>query len=81
MDTLLQADIFFFVTTMAIVVVTIAILIALFVFIQILRDVRYTTKRIREETDRIVSSTEGFKELIGGVLQVFRRGKRVRKRV
>ena len=93
MDTLVQADIFFFITTIAIVVVTIAILIALFFFIQILRDVRYTSKRIREETDKIVSDVgdlrefvkrEGkrainLKELASGVLRIFQGKKRARK--
>ena len=79
MDTLVQADLFFFITSIAIVLITIAILMALFFFIQILRDVRYTTKRIREETDRIVSDVDNLKELVGGVLHIFRRKKRSRK--
>ena len=93
MDTLVQADIFFFITSIAIVIVTIAVLIALFFLIQILRDVRYTSKRIREEADRIVSDVDdlrnflkkegkraiNLKELVGGVLHMFQGKKRVRK--
>ena len=93
MDTLVQADVFFFITSIAIVLVTIATLMALFLLIQILRDVRYTTKRIREEADRIISDVEGLrefvkkegkrafniKELVSGVFHIFQGKKRVRK--
>ena len=79
MDTLVQADLFFFITSIAIVVITIAVLMALFYFIQILRDVRYATKRIREETDRIVSDVDNLKELVGGVLHIFQGKPRTRK--
>ena len=93
MDTLVQADIFFFITSIAIVVVTIAILIAFFFLIQILRDVRYTSKRIREESDKILSDVgdlraflkkEGkralnIKDLVSGVLHIFQ-GKSPRRR-
>ena len=79
MDTLVQADLFFFITSIAIVLVTIGILMALFFFIQILRDVRYTSRRIREETDRIVSDVDNLKGLVGGVLHLFRGKPRTRK--
>lgn len=93
MDTLVQADIFFFITTLAIVVVTIAILVALFFLIQILRDIRYVSRRVREQSDRVLSDVEelraflkregkralDIKDLIGGVLQVFRGKKQARK--
>ena len=93
MDTLVQADIFFFITSIAIALVTIAILIALFFFIQILRDVRYTSKRVREETDRIISDVDDLREfvkkegkrvinlkkLVGGILHIFQGKKRARK--
>src|SRR3989344_5409205 len=84
-DTLIQADIFFFITAVAVVVITIALLVALAYFIQILRDVRYVTRRIREESDRVLSDVEhlrGFikkegekvldvKEFLGGVIGTF----------
>jgi len=93
MDTLVQADIFFFITSIAISLVTIAMLMALFVLFQILRDIRYTSKRIREETDRIISDVDdlrefvkkegkrvlNIKDLLSGVLHIFRGKKRVRR--
>ena len=94
MDTLVQADIFFFITSTAVVIVTIATLIALYFFIQILRDVRYTSKRVREETDKIISDVDdlrefvkkegkraiNLKELVSWVLHIFQGKKRARKR-
>lgn len=94
MDILFKADIFFFISTMAIAIVVIAIVIALFFLIQILRDVRYTTKRIRDGADNIISDVDDLrefvkregkravdiKEVIDGVLGIFRKKKRPQKK-
>ena len=64
MNAFVQADIFFFVTTLAILVVTIAIVIALFFFIQILRDVRHVSKRAREESDRFLTDMEDLRRFL-----------------
>jgi len=85
MNPLLQADIFFFITSIAVIVVTIALVVALFFLVQILRDVRYVSKRVREESDRVLEDVEhlrsfvvkegkkaiDIKKLIGEVLNVF----------
>lgn len=94
MNSFVQADIFFFITTVAIVVVTIAIVIALLVFIQILRDVRHVSKRAREESDRVLSDMEDLrrflkkegkraidiKEMVGSIIGVFLPKKKSQKR-
>lgn len=49
MDTLIHADIFFFVTTIAVVVVGIAFTIALVYLIQILSDIKKVTGQVQEE--------------------------------
>lgn len=64
MNSLVQADIFFFVTTAAIMVVTIALVIALVFFIQILRDVRHVSKRAREESDRFLTDMEELRRFL-----------------
>ncbi len=85
MDTFIQSDIFFFITTAALVVITITVVIALFFLIQILRDVRHVSRRVREQSDRILSDVEdlrnfikeegkkaiNIKELVGGVIETF----------
>ena len=64
MNALVQADIFFFVTTAAIMVLTIVIVIALVFFIQILRDVRHVSKRAREESDRFLTDMEDLRRFL-----------------
>lgn len=61
MESLLKADIFFFITTMAIVLLTIALVVILVYFIKILRDVRYMARKAKEETDEIVKDVDLFR--------------------
>jgi hypothetical protein len=64
MDTLIHADIFFFVTTIALVVVTIGICIALFYVIKILRDVRAISETARVESKLIAGDVEKLRNNI-----------------
>jgi hypothetical protein len=50
MNTLIHADIFFFVTTIIVVIVGIAFTIALVYLIKVLSDVKEITKQVKEET-------------------------------
>jgi hypothetical protein len=50
MDTLIHADIFFFVTTIAVVIVSIALTIALIYLAKVLSDVKEITQQAKEET-------------------------------
>ena len=50
MDTLVHADIFFFVTTIVVVIVGIAFTIALIYLSKVLSDVKEITKQVKEET-------------------------------
>ncbi len=50
MDTLIHADIFFFVTTIAVIVVTLFFTIALIYLIRVLRQVEGIGKEIKSET-------------------------------
>jgi hypothetical protein len=50
MDTLIHADIFFFVTTIAVVVVGIALTVALIYLAKVLSDVKEITQQVKEET-------------------------------
>lgn len=69
---LLHADIFFFVTTIAVLVLLILVSIALIYLIRFLRDIRYVARRAREESDllsedlanlRVAVRKEGFKAI------------------
>lgn len=49
MNNLIQADIFFFVTTIAVVALTIALLVALIYTIRLIRELKESARLIREE--------------------------------
>ncbi|MEI6490364.1 MAG: hypothetical protein WCO16_01220 [bacterium] len=53
MDKLVHADIFFFITTCAIVLLTIILAVAFVYGIFIAKNVHYVVKRIKEESDNI----------------------------
>lgn len=53
MDKLVHADIFFFITTCAIVILTIIFAVALVYGVFIAKNVHYVVKKIKEESDNI----------------------------
>lgn len=70
MNTLIQADIFFFVSTIALVVISIGLVVAVLYVIKILRDVSEVSTKVREESDEMIADfkalrtnlkTEGFR--------------------
>jgi hypothetical protein len=50
MDTLIHADIFFFVTTVVVILVGIALTVALIYLAKVLSDIKEITKQVKEET-------------------------------
>jgi hypothetical protein len=50
MDTLIHADVFFFVTTIAVVIVATVLTIVLLYLVKILRNVKRITEQVHEET-------------------------------
>lgn len=50
MNTLIHADIFFFVTTVVVIVVGIAFTVALIYLTKVLSDIKEITKQVKEET-------------------------------
>jgi len=64
MDTLIHADVFFFVTTIAVIVVTALLAVALLYLIRVLRQVEGIGKEIKAET---VLIREDIKNLRGSV--------------
>ena len=50
MNTLIHADIFFFVTTIAVVVVAIALTVALVYLAKVLSDIKEITRQVKDET-------------------------------
>ncbi|OHA62951.1 MAG: hypothetical protein A2748_00530 [Candidatus Wildermuthbacteria bacterium RIFCSPHIGHO2_01_FULL_45_20] len=64
MDTLVKADIFFFITSIAAVLITLVCCVALFYVVQILRDLRYIVRKFREESDQIINDIEDLRSYV-----------------
>jgi len=64
MDTLLQADIFFFVTTIAVILVTATVVAVLIYGALIARDIHAFTKRVREEGDAVFEDIRSIREML-----------------
>ncbi|OHB21443.1 MAG: hypothetical protein A2939_00975 [Parcubacteria group bacterium RIFCSPLOWO2_01_FULL_48_18] len=58
METLLKADIFFFITAVAIIIVAGMFAVALVYAVKILKDVKYISSRAKEETDKIAGDID-----------------------
>lgn len=58
MDQFYKQDIFFFVTTIAVIVVGIVITVAIIYIIKILRDVKYISKKAKAETDNLAQDLQ-----------------------
>jgi hypothetical protein len=64
MDTLIHADIFFFVTTIAVVMVTALFIVVILYAVRILNDLRYISGVVRRETDLLADDLEEAREKI-----------------
>ncbi|MHB8651951.1 MAG: hypothetical protein ACYC8S_02340 [Minisyncoccota bacterium] len=53
MDALAKSDIFFFITSVAVVAVSIALVVALVYFVRVLRDVKEISARVKNEAGRL----------------------------
>lgn len=53
MDTLIKADVFFFITTIAVVLLAILFIIVLIYIIRILNDMKYISRRLKKESDLV----------------------------
>lgn len=60
MDTLVKADIFFFVTTIAVILLTTGFTVALVYLIKILRDLRELVSEMHDTADDVMEDIEEF---------------------
>ncbi len=61
MDTLIHADIFFFITAIAVVVLSIGCAVIIFYLIRILRRIDEISEKVRVESDEIVRDVKDFR--------------------
>lgn len=64
MDELLHANIFFFITSIAVIVVTVFLVVLLHHLIQIARDAREITNMVKEESTEIAEDLEELRDTI-----------------
>jgi|YelNatPaOPRAMG01_1025707.scaffolds.fasta_scaffold14155_1 5-bromo-4-chloroindolyl phosphate hydrolysis protein len=64
MDTLIHADIFFFITTIAVIVISIILGVVLYYLVKILKNVRDITESVKEETNLIRKDIQDARENI-----------------
>lgn len=64
MENIIKADIFFFVTAMAIGIFTIGMIIAMVYIIRILNDMKRVSKTILKESDKFASDIDSLREAV-----------------
>lgn len=64
MESVAKSDLFFFVTTIAVIVLTVIIVIALSYVIRIASDIKYIAKRAKQETDEIADDLKNARETL-----------------
>lgn len=64
MDQLIQADVFFFITAIATVILTVLIAVGLVYLIRILKDVRKITTRVSDETEVVAKDINALRSCI-----------------
>jgi len=64
METLIHADIFFFVSTIALVLIAIALIVVLIYIIKILRTVSAVSDRVKEESSEIIDDLKTLRTSI-----------------
>lgn len=69
MENLIQSDIFFFITSIAVIVVTIFILIILWYVLRILKNVKDVSDIIKRESFFVLSDLSGLRKRVKGLLQ------------
>lgn len=62
METLIHADIFFFVTTLAVILIASLFAVVIIYIVRILNDFRYISRVVRKETDLLAGDIEEIRE-------------------
>ncbi|MES2213606.1 MAG: hypothetical protein V4473_02080 [Patescibacteria group bacterium] len=62
MSSILTSDVFFFVTTIAVVMIAVGVIVALVYIVRILRDVKTLSNKVKDEGQKILSDMNGYRE-------------------
>lgn len=66
MEKFIQANIFFFVTTIAVVVLSVFFMIVMAYLIRILRDAQHISQRVRKESDEVIDDVDAVRRVVNG---------------
>lgn len=64
MESIAKSDMFFFVTTIAVIVLTLVLVVALAYVIRIASDIKYIAHRAKQETDEIADDLKSARETL-----------------
>lgn len=64
METVMKADIFFVISTVAVVLVALALIVALVYIILFLRNALYVSRRVKEESDELIKDIEALRTTV-----------------
>ena len=62
MDTLIKADVFFFITTVAIIVLSLLLAVLIIYIIKISKDIKYISNKAKNEADLIAEDLSDLRE-------------------
>ena len=64
MDALVQSDIFFFTSSISVVLITVALIIAVVYAIRVLRDISYISRKAKEESDELAKDIAELRKTV-----------------
>ncbi len=64
MDSFIKADVFFFISSISVLALTLGIFIVIFYLVRILNDVKHISKSIREKNDVLLDDVDQLRESI-----------------
>ena len=64
METLVQSDIFFFVSSISVALVSVALIIAVVYAIRVLRDVSHISRKAKEESDELAKDIKELRKAV-----------------
>ncbi len=64
MEGVLKSDVFFFVTTIVVVIIALFVIVAMIYAIRIMSDVKYVSKKIKEESIEFLQDAREMRETI-----------------
>ncbi len=66
METIAKSDIFFFITSVATIILTLFLAVLLYYLVKISRDLKYISQKAKAEADKIVEDVGNLRENIKG---------------